>query len=220
MKGRLLFICVAALSLLLTGCDKFVPAKELDALQQENSALSTQNLELRTQLKELQSAVDELKSVERDAQEDADPFDARILESLLKRKDLIPVGGEDIAFFPELCYVLGERYVYAYAEDGRASADMIFSYKQESDGGFAWRLELYNIGNEWLIVDPETGLPKLQEPVDTEAQGPQQQEGAAPPPVAVGGILPSTAGVSPIAAIAVPTEAQQAKFREIAELIG
>ncbi|MCI9668430.1 MAG: hypothetical protein HFG19_01985 [Oscillospiraceae bacterium] len=225
---NLFFVISICLLLSASGCNFLVPAEKYEALQTENNSLTSQIQELQTQIGQLQAqntALEE-KITERREQETVDPFDEKILGSLFLRPDLIPTGGENMRYYTDVCRVLTEQYVYAYAEDGRNAADMILGYERQDENTITWTLAAYNIGDGWQAsegeADPENPIapppetPAVSAPSEPDTEDPDSQEPAEPsgtvqdPPAAS---RPSGLNVP------VPNEAQQQKFREIASLI-
>lgn len=238
---KILFVPLLAIPVFLASCNLVVPTPKYEALQAENAALQSQVEQLNQQAGELgaQNTALQEKITERRENEITDPFDEKVLGSLFLRPDLIPVGGESMRYYTDLCRVLGEQYVYAYAEDGRNTADMILSYAPRADGGYDWTLETYDTGRGWQIAagsgamdttgtipaPPESAqepsAPQVADPDGEEAEADNPEDtGPAPSAAPAPPQKPGSASSVPGLNMPVPNEAQQQKFRDIASLIG
>lgn len=221
MKKSLFVVLVGCMAL-FAGCNLVVPTSKYETLETENADQLVRLEQLEIQVNDLQeqNTILEEKLSERRQQEVIDPFDEKILGSLFLRPDLIPVGDENMRYYTDLCRVLGEKYVYAYAEDGRNTADMILSYDIQEDGAYDWKMEAFDVGKGWevpggaetdtagIVPPPEAGT--VQPP--TESQSPAPENASSVPEKTQSTHTP---GLN----VPVPNEAQQQKFREIASLI-
>lgn len=242
---KILLVPLLSIPIFLGSCNLVVPTPKYEALQAENAALQSQMEQLNQQVGELEAQNTALqeKITERRENEVTDPFDEKVLGSLFLRPDLIPVGGESMRYYTDLCRVLGEQYVYAYAEDGRNTADMILSYAPRTDGGYDWTLETYDSGHGWQIPagvgatdttgtvpaplerpeEPsgDASVPQVKDPDGDESKaeepgGTASGPADAPAPPPKQGNASSVPGLN----VPVPNEAQQQKFRDIASLVG
>lgn len=220
---NLSFVILTCLLLSASGCNFLVPTERYEALQTENSSLTSQIQELQAQIGQLQAqntALEE-KITERREQETVDPFDEKILGSLFLRPDLIPAGGENMRYYTDVCRVLTEQYVYAYAEDGRNAADMILGYERQDENTIVWTLAAYNIGDGWMAsstesssdspIVPPSETPSVPEPSGSGTEDTDEPVENTPEPPAES----RHSGLN----VPVPNEAQQQKFREIASLV-
>lgn len=229
---KLLFVAVVTSAALLSGCNFVVPMERFRTVQQAYDEQVARNEELQRELQTLQEQYAELEGniTQGDAQTAVDPYDEKILSSLFMRPDLIPVGGEAMRYFTDLCRVLGERYAYAYAEDGRNTADMILSYTLREDATYGWTLELYNSGAGWQVAEQtdreqtQSAATAPEEPdasvTSSQSQAASSQEQPAAPEASSSSAASSApAAPKPAVAKPIPNEAQQQKFREIASLV-
>lgn len=220
---NLSFVILICLFLSASGCNFLVPTERYEALQTENSSLTSQIQDLQAQIGQLQAqntALEE-KITERREQETVDPFDEKILGSLFLRPDLIPTGGENMRYYTDVCRVLTEQYVYAYAEDGRNAADMILGYERQDENTIVWTLAAYNIGDGWMAssaesssdspIVPPSETPSVPEPSGSDTEDTDEPVENTPEPPAES----RHSGLN----VPVPNEAQQQKFREIASLV-
>lgn len=220
---NLSFVILICLFLSASGCNFLVPTERYEALQTENSSLTSQIQDLQAQIGQLQAqntALEE-KITERREQETVDPFDEKILGSLFLRPDLIPTGGENMRYYTDVCRVLTEQYVYAYAEDGRNAADMILGYERQDENTIVWTLAAYNIGDGWMAssmesssdspIVPPSETPSVPEPSGSGTEDTDEPVENTPEPPAES----RHSGLN----VPVPNEAQQQKFREIASLV-
>lgn len=220
---NLSFVILICLFLSASGCNFLVPTERYEALQTENSSLTSQIQDLQAQIGQLQAqntALEE-KITERREQETVDPFDEKILGSLFLRPDLIPTGGENMRYYTDVCRVLTEQYVYAYAEDGRNAADMILGYERQDENTIVWTLAAYNIGDGWMAssmesssdspIVPPSETPSVPEPSGSGTEDTDEPVENTPEPPAE--------SRHPGLNVPVPNEAQQQKFREIASLV-
>lgn len=239
---KILLVGILVTAMTLPGCNLVVPREQYETLQEENGGLLEQIEQLNGQVQELeaQNTALEEKLAERREQGVTDPFDEKVLGSLFLRPDLIPVGGEDMRYYTGQCRVLGEQYVYAYAENGREAADMILSYQLQDDGAYEWALEAYDGGGGWEIparsgeTDTTGTVPApVEPPAEQEAgsdassssaseTGSSSEDGreAASSPASSSAAEQQGASSAPAVGVPVPNEAQQQKFREIASLLG
>lgn len=226
---NLFFVISLSLLLSASGCNFLVPTEKYEALQTENNSLSSQIQELQTQIGQLQAqntALEE-KITERREQETVDPFDEKILGSLFLRPDLIPTGGENMRYYTDVCRVLTEQYVYAYAEDGRNAADMILGYERQDENTIVWTLAAYDIGDGWRAspteADPgSTIVPPSESPsVPEPSSAGTEDTSSSPAPEEPSETVQNPPAESPSSGlnVPVPNEAQQQKFREIASLV-
>ena len=226
---NLFFVISLSLLLSASGCNFLVPTEKYEALQTENNSLSSQIQELQTQIGQLQAqntALEE-KITERREQETVDPFDEKILGSLFLRPDLIPTGGENMRYYTDVCRVLTEQYVYAYAEDGRNAADMILGYERQDENTIVWTLAAYDIGDGWQAspteadpgstIVPPSESPSVPEPSSAGTEDTSSSQAPAEPSETVQN--PPAESPSSGLNVPVPNEAQQQKFREIASLV-
>lgn len=226
---NLFFVISLSLLLSASGCNFLVPTEKYEALQTENNSLSSQIQELQTQIGQLQAqntALEE-KITERREQETVDPFDEKILGSLFLRPDLIPTGGENMRYYTDVCRVLTEQYVYAYAEDGRNAADMILGYERQDENTIVWTLAAYDIGDGWQASPTETDpgstivppseSPSVPEPSSAGTEDTSSSQAPEEPSETVQN--PPAESPSSGLNVPVPNEAQQQKFREIASLV-
>lgn len=226
---NLFFVISLSLLLSASGCNFLVPTEKYEALQTENNSLSSQIQELQTQIGQLQAqntALEE-KITERREQETVDPFDEKILGSLFLRPDLIPTGGENMRYYTDVCRVLTEQYVYAYAEDGRNAADMILGYERQDENTIVWTLAAYDIGDGWQAspteadpgstIVPPSESPSVPEPSSAGTEDTSSSQAPEEPSETVQN--PPAESPSSGLNVPVPNEAQQQKFREIASLV-
>lgn len=226
---NLFFVISLSLLLSASGCNFLVPTEKYEALQTENNSLSSQIQELQTQIGQLQAqntALEE-KITERREQETVDPFDEKILGSLFLRPDLIPTGGENMRYYTDVCRVLTEQYVYAYAEDGRNAADMILGYERQDENTIVWTLAAYDIGDGWQAspteADPGSTIvpPSESSSVPEPSSAGTEDTSSSQAPEEPSETVQNPPAESPSSGlnVPVPNEAQQQKFREIASLV-
>lgn len=226
---NLFFVISLSLLLSASGCNFLVPTEKYEALQTENNSLSSQIQELQTQIGQLQAqntALEE-KIAERREQETVDPFDEKILGSLFLRPDLIPTGGENMRYYTDVCRVLTEQYVYAYAEDGRNAADMILGYERQDENTIVWTLAAYDIGDGWQAspteADPGSTIvpPSESSSVPKPSSSGAEDASSSQAPEEPSETVQNPPAESPSSGlnVPVPNEAQQQKFREIASLV-
>lgn len=116
-------------------------APRLQQWQTDNAALQAEN-------DALKAAADTAKS----APASDDPAITALLDDLAQQTTLIPVQpqlGGTMRIFADLSRLLGDRYAYAYAEDGHVAVDMIFRYRQNEDASVNWQLTMFDAGNGW-----------------------------------------------------------------------
>lgn len=228
---KVLIVFLLAAVMTAGGCSLAVPTQKYEALQTERDSLQEQVTQLQSQVSQLEADKKALEEslAERRENEPTDPFDEKILGSMFLRPDLIPVGGESMRYYTDLCRVLGERYVYAYAEDGRSTADMILSYEMGEDGAYVWALEAYDDGHGWRVPAGDGGMDAagaIPEPVETpepassapsEESQAGEEDSTPPTPPTAQTTPPASSSTAP--GTPVPNEAQQQKFRDIASLI-
>ncbi|MEM1484641.1 hypothetical protein V6615_07130 [Oscillospiraceae bacterium PP1C4] len=155
MKKLLIVMLSAMLLLSFTACGTgSVDAQhvqkiesELEELKQENTVLSEKNADLQKQVDDLQAARKAPSGQVTDAQKQA------VLDDLPSHTDLIPIKAElggTLRYFPEQSKVLTPNIVYAYAEDGHVSVEMLLEYVVNHDHSITWSLAAYDIGNGWV----------------------------------------------------------------------
>lgn len=221
---KILSVLILTVIFTASGCNFVVPAQKYEALQAERDSLQEQAGRVESAVAKLEAEKKALEEslAERREDEPTDPFDEKILGSLFLRPDLIPVGGESMRYYTDLCRVLGERYVYAYAEDGRSTADMILSYETGEDDAYVWALEAYDDGHGWRVPAGNAAMDAtgtVPAPVETPAEPAGPPEESVPPPEEPGQTPPASSSAPSAPGVPVPNEAQQQKFRDIASLI-
>ncbi len=86
-------------------------------------------------------------------QENTDEQEAsNLFHDLEKNPQLIPISAElggTMRYYQDTFALFGERYAYAYAEDGHNAVEMLLQYEKYSDGAVAWTLCAYNAGGGW-----------------------------------------------------------------------
>lgn len=146
MKKLLTVFIIGAVLLVSAACVAPAPTQpsEIQVLTEENALQ-------REQIAALEQELDLMRSQEGQASEK----EQLLLSDLPNQTALIPLDpqlGGTLRFYTDQAKLLGEKYLYTYAEDGHVAAEMILQYQIEGEQ-ITWSLALYDIGNGWKIAE-------------------------------------------------------------------
>lgn len=160
----LLAIVLVCSTLVIWDCKSKLNSAEqrISNLEEEKNALAQMENDLSTQAEGMKSRLDELDKVIKSLPrvDDAMIYQLRqsgfngdvneIVEDLMKHSELIPyegvLGGRMGFYFKDKIYVLSDKWVLAYFEDGHINGYMLLGYKYNS-GRFTWKvIDSYLLG--------------------------------------------------------------------------
>ena len=138
MKILRIVIFALVLAACCGGCAPAAPAASapVPAAEDRLAELEAENLRLREEL---------AAATARSRREE------RLLDDLMDHPELIPVSGTlggTYRYYRDQCGLLGDRYAYAYAEDGHSMVDLLLSYREDGER-VEWTLELFDAGGGW-----------------------------------------------------------------------